>query len=308
MQDLLANKIFLLACYFSGVAASILVAFFLLRKHLTFLENIRRKRLKKLQGEELLASHINRNVNEKKIKEQSIDSIKKRFTITRRAIYLVIFLAAIILVIAPVLANVSHTLISVVIACVSVVFGIAAKPFIENMICGLVLCFGKLARIGDVVLVDNEYGTIEDVTLTHCIIKRWDWLRYVVPNSLMMTKEFTNYSLRDNHRWVYVEFWIDNNSDLELVEQIAKSAPKTSKYYSDTEEPRFWITELTPQSAKCMAVAWATCAADGWMLSIDVRKNLLLEFKKHGIQTHLQNLSLNGIQPERSKEVKFDAS
>lgn len=301
MEDLLANKALVLVLYFSGLAVLLFVAFILLRRRLSFLEKIRKKRFSKFEDEELLASLINQNVNKKEIKEQSIESIKKRFSITRRAIYLLIIMMAFLLALAPMLGNISPTLFSVVVACVSVVFGIAAKPFIENLICGLVLCFGKLARIGDIVLVDNQYGTIEDVTLTHCIIRRWDWLRYVVPNSMMMTKEFTNYSLRDNHRWVYVEFWIDNDSDLSLVEKIAKSVPKTSVYYSDKEEPRFWVTELTPQSAKCMAVAWATSAADGWMLSIDMRKNILLEFKKHGIQTHLQKLSLNGIQSDLTK-------
>jgi hypothetical protein len=42
-----------------------------------------------------------------------------------------------------------------------------------------------------------------------------------------------------------------------------------------------------------MVVAWATSAADGWMLSIDIRKALLFELKKHGIQTHLQNIAFN---------------
>ena len=84
-----------------------------------------------------------------------------------------------------------------------------------------------------------------------------------------------------------------------IVEKIAKSCPNTSEYYDAKEEPRFWIVELTPQSAKCMVVAWATSAADGWMLSIDIRKNLLLEFKKHGIQTHLQNIAINNKAKEQ---------
>jgi small-conductance mechanosensitive channel len=113
-----------------------------------------------------------------------------------------LFFTTLFIALIPIIGNLSSTLIPVIIACSSVIFGIAAKPFIENLICDLVLCFGKLARIGDIVLVDNEYGTIEDVTLTHCIIRRWDWLRYVAPNSSMMTKEFVNYSLHDNYRWV----------------------------------------------------------------------------------------------------------
>ena len=285
--------------YFAVIIALALLGGVVLRGRLSFLEKSRKKRLSKVKRENLLAPHIDKNGNNTKIKQQSLDSLKKRFSITRRALYLILIPTALFIAFIPIIGNFSPTLIPVVIACGSVIFGIAAKPFIENLICGLVLCFGKLVRIGDIVLVDNEYGTIEDVTLTHCIIRRWDWLRYVVPNSSMMTKEFVNYSLRDNYRWVYVEFWVDYSADMMMVEKIAKSCPNTSEYYSAKEESRFWIVELTPQSAKCMVVAWATSAADGWMLSIDIRKNLLLEFKKHGIQTHLQNIAMNNKAKEQ---------
>lgn len=285
--------------YLAVIFALVLLGVFALRRRLSFLEKIRKKRLSNIKSKDLLSSPVNYNIDEAELKQQRLKNLKKRFSITRRALYLAFILIALLVAVAPLMGKFSPTLIPVVVTCLSVVLGIAAKPFIENMICGLALCFGKLARIGDIVLVDNEYGTIEDVTLTHCIIRRWDWLRYVVPNSSMMTKEFINYSLRDNHRWVNVEFWIDNQADLELIEKIAKVAPLKSKYYSESEDPRFWIVELTPQSAKCMVIAWATSAADGWMLSIDTRKNLLLEFKKHGIRTHQQNIAINNLEKEQ---------
>lgn len=290
------------AYYFATTVFLALLGVFFLRRHLSFLEKIRKERLSKIKSSDLLASHINKNVGPTKIKQQRLNSLKNRFTITKRTLYVAIVFVVLLAVLIPLTGNLSPTVISTIIACVSVIFGIAAKPFIANMMCGLALCFGKLARVGDIVLVDNEYGTIEDVTLTHCIIRRWDWLRYIVPNSLMMTKEFVNYSLRDNHRWVHVEFWVDNRADLSVVEKIAKESPKTSKYYSDNENPRFWVVDLTPESAKCMVVAWATSAADGWMLSIDIRKNLLLGFKKYNIQTHLQNIALNNMATEQKQQ------
>jgi len=122
----------------------------------------------------------------------------------------------------------------------------------------------------------------------------------------MMTKEFINYSLRDNYRWVNVEFWIDNQADLELIEEIAVAAPQNSEYYSKSENPRFWVIELTPESAKCMVVAWATSAADGWMLSIDIRKKLLLDFKKHGIRTHQQNIAIHNSGKKEQPGSNFD--
>jgi small-conductance mechanosensitive channel len=191
----------------------------------------------------------------------------------------------------PYLGRRAPSVLPLLIAAVSVIIGIAAKPIIENITCGLVLCFGKLARIGDTVVIDDVYGVIEDFTLTHSVIKRWDSLRYVVPNSSMMTKEFINYSIYDNNRWVYVEFWIDYNADLDLVERLSKESPQGSAFYAaDRDEPRFWVAATTQQAVQCMVVAWAITPADGWMLSHDIRKALVKKLSAHGITTHKNNI------------------
>ena len=282
------------------VPAALIVGGILLLRYLSYLEKVRKKRQTNSEQPEVATPG---NVDSSQIKKQRLDNIEKRFSITRRSLYSLMIILVVMIIIVPIIISISPTLLSVVIACVSVVVGIAAKPLIENLICGLVLCFGKLARIGDVVLVDSEYGTIEDVTLTHCIVRRWDWLRYVVPNSVMMTKEFINYSLHDNYRWVHVEFWVDHRADLKLVEKIAIDSPKQSQYYSGSEEPKLWIVDITPQSVKCMVVAWATSAADGWMLSIDIRKQILIQFQEHNIKTHLENIRLEDFKVLDQKET-----
>jgi small-conductance mechanosensitive channel len=227
----------------------------------------------------------------KALRQHQISRMESRFSITRRTIVILLLAAAAGLVALPYLAQLAPSVLPLIIAAVSVIIGIAAKPIIENITCGLVLCFGKLARIGDTVIIDDVYGVIENFTLTHSVVKRWDSLRYVVPNSSMMTKEFVNYSLYDNDRWVYVEFWIDYNADLDLVERLSKESPQGSVYYdADREEPCFWVAETTQQAVKCMIVAWATTPADGWMLSHDIRKSLVKKMNAHGITTHMNNI------------------
>lgn len=227
----------------------------------------------------------------KKIREQQIQRMESRISITSRTLVVLLMLLGGGIASIPFLGQIAPAVLPLAIAAVSVIIGVAAKPIIENITCGLVLCFGKLARIGDTVVIDDVYGVIEGFTLTHSVIKRWDSLRYVVPNSSMMTKEFINYSLYDNNRWVYVEFWIDYNADLDLVERLGKEAPLNSIYYAaDREEPRFWVAETTKTAVKCMIVAWATTPADGWMLSHDIRKSLIKKMSTHGITTHMHNI------------------
>lgn len=227
----------------------------------------------------------------KALRQHQIRQMESRFSITRRTLWTLIVLAGGGIAAIPYLGLLAPSVLPLAVAAVSVIIGIAAKPIIENITCGLVLCFGKLARIGDTVVIDDVYGVIENFTLTHSVIKRWDSLRYVVPNSSMMTKEFINYSLYDNNRWVYVEFWIDYNTDLDLVEKLAKESPIGSAYYAaDRDEPRFWVAETTPQAVKCMVVAWAVTPADGWMLSHDIRKSLVKNLSAHGITTHMHHI------------------
>ncbi|MCF7848309.1 MAG: mechanosensitive ion channel family protein [Kiritimatiellales bacterium] len=227
----------------------------------------------------------------KTLRQHQIRQMESRFSITRRTIITLLLFTAGGIAALPYFGQLAPSVLPLLIAAVSVIIGIAAKPIIENITCGLVLCFGKLARIGDTVVIDDVYGIIENFTLTHSVIKRWDSLRYVVPNSSMMTKEFINYSLYDNNRWVHVEFWIDYIADLDLVERLGKEAPQDSAYYAaEREEPRFWVAETTPQAVKCMIVAWATTPADGWMLSHDIRKALVKKLSSHGITTHMNNI------------------
>lgn len=235
----------------------------------------------------------------KTIREQQIRRMESHISITRRTLIAFLLLAGICIAAIPFLSRIAPAVLPLAVAAISVIIGIAAKPIIENITCGLVLTFGKLARIGDTVVIDDIYGTIEDFTLTHSVVKRWDSLRYVVPNSSMMTKEFINYSLYDNNRWVYVEFWVDYRADFELVEQLAKESPIGSQYYSDREPPRFWVAETARDAVKCMVVAWAVTPADGWMLSHDIRKALVLKLKEHHIITHTHRVHMDtpGTEP-----------
>ncbi len=256
-------------------------------RRLRSLQNVRRETLNNQSRPGAIPAHS----KSKALRQHQISRMESRFSITRRTIVILLLAAAGGLVALPYLAQLAPSVLPLIIAAASVIIGIAAKPIIENITCGLVLCFGKLARIGDTVVIDDVYGVIENFTLTHSVVKRWDSLRYVVPNSSMMTKEFINYSLYDNNRWVFVEFWIDYNADLDLVERLGKEAPLGSAYYAaGREEPCFWVAETTQQAVKCMVVAWATSPADGWMFSHDIRKALVKSLSAHGITTHMHHI------------------
>lgn len=219
-------------------------------------------------------------------RDRSISNIENQFTVTRRLVIpLVIGLTA-VAVSVPFISSTPGAFVSMMVAAVTVIVGIAVKPMVENAIAGLVISFSKLINIGDVLLIDNHYGTVEDITPTHTTIKIWDWRRYVLPNSQMIESKFVNYSLYDRDVWAHVEFWISYDADIDEISEVAIEATKKSKYASDQEPPAFWVMEMGKESVRCWVAGWTSCAADAWMLTHDVRTELVRQFRARGIAAH----------------------
>ncbi|MFD0259746.1 mechanosensitive ion channel family protein [Kitasatospora indigofera] len=77
---------------------------------------------------------------------------------------------------------------------VGLVVGVAAQSTLANLFAGIQLAFGDMVRIGDVVVVAGEWGTVEEITLTSVVIATWDQRRIVMPVSYFAGKPFENWS------------------------------------------------------------------------------------------------------------------
>jgi len=259
-----------------------------LRRWFNKVQTLRKKRLKAMGHLEAVETKSPLDNPNKEIREMGLDNIETRFSVIERIILPCVVVTVLFAMSVPFLGQLTlpGTIISLVVAATTVVVGIAARPFIENLISGVVISLSRMIRIGDTILIDGKYGTVEDVSITHTIIKQWDWRRYVIPNTLMLNKEFVNYSLVDKYQWVQVEFWVDYEADLNLVEELALAAAAKSKYFAGYEPPRLWIMEMAKEGIRCMLVAWANSPAEGWMLSADARAELIRAFQNHNIKTH----------------------
>jgi len=220
--------------------------------------------------------------------ERGIESIRKHSSVLRRLLVPLIVLLTLLLVAPAFLGDTSATTASMIGAAVAVVLGLALRPFLENAFAGLVVSSSRLIRIGDTVRVDELYGTIEDITTTHTTIKVWDWRRYLVPNSLMLQSTLFNYSLFDTYQWSHVEFWLAPDADVDEAREIALRAPRRSRHFSGSEDPRFWVIRIEKDAVCCWIAAWANTPSGAWALTNDVRTELLRDFRRHGIPLSLQ--------------------
>jgi moderate conductance mechanosensitive channel len=270
-----------------------LVAPFILKKQ----EEVRRKRIEKLKGFTAVSTDSPIHSQRKKAIANAVESVGGRFSIIKKISLVIIFIIWLLFVSFPFLGMIPATIISIVLSAGGVLIGITARPVIENAIAGIIITFSKLFRIGDVVYIDEAFGTIEDITITHSVIKMWDWRRYVIPNSRMMIKDIINYTLFDTFIWAYVEFYVSYEADLAKVETLAIRAAEDHIHEIEFEEPQFWVMGMEKDSILCWLAVWAKTPSDAWVLRSDLRVSLIRMLKAEGIAAHMGRVTFRNDGP-----------
>ncbi len=219
----------------------------------------------------------------RRARKKAMESIENRFTIIRRISLFSLIIVWMIVLIFPYIGNIPATYISVFAASIGVVVGIMARPLIENTIAGMVISFSQPFRVNDTVIVDGHYGTIEDITTIHTVLKLWNWKRVIFPNSMMLTQKVINYTKTDLFQWVNIEFVVSYDCDLDRVERLVKREVVNCNHFADYEDPRFWVIGMEERSFKCWVVAWADNPPAAWELGHEIRSKIIKVFHKNNI-------------------------
>lgn len=177
---------------------------------------------------------------------------------------------------------------------VGVVFGFAAQKSLAGVVAGIQLSITQPIRIGDSVVIENEFGTIEEINLTYVVVKVWDQRRLVVPISKFLETSFANWTKVSRALLGTVFFSVDFSTPVERVraelEKIVKGDPKW-----DGRTCTLLVTEITDRAMQLRALVSAKDADDIWDLRCAVREKLMrflaeLEDGKYLVQ--VRNLDL----------------
>ncbi|MAF77701.1 MAG: hypothetical protein CME60_06015 [Halobacteriovoraceae bacterium] len=277
--------------YFLTVTISLSFLYLLV---LFFVKKVQKKKTKLLEKRknfEAMTTESPIEDNFQESLERGLENIETRFSFFRK--FMGPFFLSLwgILIVIPYLEGASRTYTSILVAIITVLISLAARPFIENLFAGMVLSFSNTARIGDTVEIDNQYGVIEEINLTFTTLKTWDWKRYLVPNSKLISKEFLNYSLHDKYVWASILFYVEAGTNIELLKEDLIKIISKSQYFDQKnyEEPRLWCSNLEKDSIQLWLAAWATTPANGWLLKSDMRMAVVETAKKQGIKFQLGN-------------------
>jgi small-conductance mechanosensitive channel len=103
---------------------------------------------------------------------------------------------------------------------IAVVLGFAAQQAFSNVISGIFIAMFEPIKVGDKVMIKDEYGTVEDITLRHTVIKAWDEKRIIIPNSRLSEEYIINYSIKDPKVLGTLDIGISYDSDIDEARRI----------------------------------------------------------------------------------------
>lgn len=152
--------------------------------------------------------------------------------------------------------------------------GAAAQPALKNLIAGIQMAFTEPIRLDDVVIIEGEWGRIEEIRLTFVVVKIWDERRLVVPVSKFLETSFQNWTRQTSELLGTAFLHVDPSADVPRLrrhlEQIVRSNDKW-----DGRVVGLQVTEIHPEHMELRALVSAADAGKAFDLRCEIREAMM---------------------------------
>ncbi|WP_327105012.1 mechanosensitive ion channel family protein [Nonomuraea glycinis] len=161
------------------------------------------------------------------------------------------------------------------------IIGIAAQPTLGNMVAGLQLAFSDALRLDDVVVVEEEWGRIEELTLTYVVLRLWDERRLVLPVSYFTQNPFENWTRHGSRVVAAVYLRVDWAVPVDKLREELYRFIQDSPLW-DQKDWTLQVTDVLPNGlVELRGLMSAADSASAWDLKCDVREHLVTYIREN---------------------------
>lgn len=155
-----------------------------------------------------------------------------------------------------------------------VMLGFAAQKSLTTLIAGIQIAITQPISIGDVVVVENERGVIEEISLTYVVVQLWDQRRMIVPITWFIDRPFQNWTRTSSELlgtvYLHTDYTIPPETLRDELERIVSATPLWDKRVAKIQ-----VTNTTEKSVEIRALVSAANSSDVWELRCFVREQLI---------------------------------
>jgi small-conductance mechanosensitive channel len=157
---------------------------------------------------------------------------------------------------------------------IGIIIGVAAQRTLSTFIAGFQIAVTQPIRLDDVVIVENEWGRIEEITLTYVVVRIWDLRRLVVPITYFIEKPFQNWTRATADILGTVFLYVDYTVPIQAVREELHRILKESELW-DGKAWGLVPTNATERTVELRALMSAPDASTAWNLRCQVRERLI---------------------------------
>jgi small-conductance mechanosensitive channel len=156
----------------------------------------------------------------------------------------------------------------------AVVGGLAARSTLSNLLAGIQIALTQPIRLEDVVIVEGEWGWIEEITTTYVVVRIWDLRRLVLPLSYFIEKPFQNWTRQSSDLLGTVFLYADYTVPVGEVRTELHRVLESSGMW----DGKVWglqVTNLSERTVELRALMSAPGSSEAWDLRCYVREKLV---------------------------------
>jgi len=186
---------------------------------------------------------------------------------------------------------------------IGIVVGLAAQKTIGTFIAGLQIAFTQPIRLDDVVIVEGEWGRIEEITLTYVVVRIWDLRRLIIPITYFIDKPFQNWTRVSADILGTVFLYVDHTVPIAAIREELQRILEDAEGW-DRKVCVLQVTNTSERTVELRALMSAEDASLAWTLRCHVREKLV-EFVRANYPHALPRLraELHPLQDVMASEV-----
>jgi small-conductance mechanosensitive channel len=163
---------------------------------------------------------------------------------------------------------------------VGIIAGVAGQKTLANLIAGFQIALAQPIRQDDVVIVEGEWGRIEEITLSYVVVHIWDDRRLVLPLTYFVEKPFQNWTRNSAQLLGSVFVWVDYSFPLEEGRKALKQIIEASPLW----DQRFWnlqVSDATERTMQLRVLATSKDSSKSWDLRCEIREKFIAYIQEH---------------------------
>jgi len=157
---------------------------------------------------------------------------------------------------------------------VGIAVGLAARPVLSNLIAGIQIAFTQPIRIEDAVVLENEWGWIEEIDLFYVVVRLWDRRRLIVPLTYFIEKPFQNWTRKTGTIIGSVYWWLDYRAPVAKMREKLEEIVRTTDLW-DGDVVNLQVSETDKTSIQVRALATARTSPRAWDLRCYIREQMI---------------------------------